>query len=92
MNGVILTFSAVAIVYLLKFRTKENQKIKPVFNAIAFALVVMFSMQLYNIHHSTIFNLIVTLIFSIPIICSHGNVSEAWQEVKYVLCKLKGRL
>ena len=92
MNGVIFTFSVLAIGYLLTFRTKENQRKKPIFNIIALVLVVMFALQLYNIHHSTIFNLIATLVFSIPIILCHGNVSEAWQEVKYVLCKLKGRL
>lgn len=92
MIGVIFTFSVLAIGYLLSFRTQHYQRKKPIFNVVALVLVVMFTLQIYNIEHSTIFNLIVTLAFSVPIICCHGNVSEAWKEVKHIFDKLKGIL
>lgn len=74
--------SLLTIVSLIKFRKKPAQDTKYIFNITAYLLVVMFSLQIYYIHHSTVLNLIVTLTLSPLIIYKNGNVSKAWECVR----------
>lgn len=91
METVIFSFSVLTIVSLITFKTSKNQRKKYVFNCVAYLLIIMYALQIYALNHSTIFNLIATLIISIPILSCHGNVSEAWEEVKHVVKKFQTR-
>ena len=81
-KSLILSLSILTIVSLITFKTSKNHRKKYIFNCIAYVMIIMYAMQIYLIEQSTMFNLIITLVTSVPILSCHGNVSEAWEVIK----------